>query len=94
MSAERVFYFKEDSPDGTVIEMVVWKVPTDKARPHGFKYRLHYGTQDGNCILRYDNHKGDHRHIREKEEPYEFVSLKKLLADFQADIENLRGIGK
>jgi hypothetical protein len=40
------------------------------------------------CVLRYDNEagKGDHRHERDKESPYKFVSPEKLLKDFQQDI--------
>ncbi|MDR1275267.1 MAG: DUF6516 family protein [Candidatus Accumulibacter sp.] len=41
------------------------------------------------CVLRYDNEvgKGDHRHCGQVEESYEFVSLAKMLTDFQRDIE-------
>jgi hypothetical protein len=92
MDAELLSYFKEDFEDGTIMEVVIWKVPSNKERPHGLKYRLHFGKLDGTCIIRYDNEKGkgDHRHIGNKEAPYRFVSTDKLLADFRADIHKYK----
>lgn len=39
--------------------------------------------------MRYDNEsgKGDHKHIGNKEAPYEFVSVEKLMQDFLNDID-------
>ena len=92
MDAELLSYFKEEYDDGTFVEAVVWKVPKDKERPHGLKYRLHFGKLDGTCITRYDNEKGkgNHRHIGSKEESYKFINLDKLLADFRADVEKYK----
>jgi hypothetical protein len=65
-------------------------------RPHGLKYSLFYG-RPGEQIIGYDNEtgKGDHRHYRRDEERYAFVSLERLIADFEADVrkelENERG---
>ena len=89
MDAELLSYFKEEYDDNTFVEAVVWKVPKDKERPHGLKYRLHFGKLDGTCITRYDNEKGkgNHRHVGNKEESYKFISLDKLLTDFRSDIE-------
>ncbi len=41
----------------------------------------------------YDNHhpKGHHRHIEGGEEPYAFVDVDRLLADFTADVRRLLG---
>ena len=43
-------------------------------------------------MIGYDNAegKGDHRHIRERIEPYRFVSLRKLAEDFSRDVEGYR----
>jgi hypothetical protein len=43
------------------------------------------------CILRYDNErgKGDHRHLGDSEEPFEFTSLEALYEAFQADMERI-----
>ncbi len=62
------------------------------ARPHGLKYRLYYGYP-GKCLVRYDNErgKGDHRHERDQEERYTFISVEQLIQDFKTDIERLRG---
>lgn len=70
------------------MEMVIWKLPeTSLERPHGYKYRLYYGI-GGRRLVGYDNErgKGDHRHYGDREEPYEFVSVDQLLADFWADV--------
>ena len=39
--------------------------------------------------MRYDNDagKGDHRHIGANEEPYDFVSAERLLADFWKEVD-------
>jgi hypothetical protein len=39
--------------------------------------------------VRYDNERGkaDHRHVAGVETPYEFVSLERLLDDFERDIQ-------
>lgn len=57
-------------------------------RPHGLKYRWHFG-RDGLRIVGYDNErgKGDHRHYRDVEAAYQFVSVEKLVADFLEDVE-------
>ncbi len=69
MMAELILYQKEQSDD-SVIEMVIWKVPPSIERPHGVKYRLHYGSLEGVCYVRYDNKlsKGDHKHLCDREE--------------------------
>lgn len=88
ISREKFFY-----EDGAMREMILWKLrERSSVRPHGLKYRLYYGLADGTCIVRYDNEaaKGDHRHVRGKEEPYEFRSVEALVADFLSDIERAR----
>lgn len=46
----------------------------------------------GVCRVRYDNErgKGDHRHVDGIEQPYRFVSLMRLLDDFERDVEKWR----
>jgi len=79
-------------PDGSIVEMTIWRLQnvTDE-RPHGLKYSLYYG-RNGVRIIGYDNErgKGDHRHVRSREEAYEFVSVEKLIADFIADVREIR----
>ena len=57
---------------------------------NGIKYRLYSGVND-ECVVRYDNEtgKGDHRHYGNREEPYSFESLDKLITDFRYDCTRL-----
>ena len=74
--------------DGAIIQIRVWRLPrVTLERPHGLKYSLFYGRH-GERIIGYDNEtgKGDHRHYRDREENYAFLSLERLIADFEADI--------
>jgi hypothetical protein len=93
MSAVPLVKLKRVLADGCIIEMRVWQLPAPSGeRPHGLKYSLFYG-RPGERIVAYDNEagKGDHRHLREQEEPYRFVSLEKLIADFRQDVAKERG---
>lgn len=94
MSKATLHYrFKRTLPDGAVVEMVFWQLPVaDPERPHGFKYRCFYG-KNGVRLVGYDNErgKGDHRHLRSTERPYQFEGPEKLIADFLADIRRVRG---
>ncbi|MEX0902645.1 MAG: DUF6516 family protein [Pseudohongiellaceae bacterium] len=93
MRARKLFHYK--ARQGQVLmEMVIWALPASNAdRPHGLKYRLYCGRPGGACIVRYDNEvgKGDHRHYGDVEEPYEFESVTKLIADFRMDCARLAG---
>lgn len=92
MKAKRIFYDKAVMPDGAVVEMVIWQLPQSTAeRPHGLKYSLFYG-RDGHRVVGYDNElgKGDHKHLRDVETRYRFVSVEQLLADFLADVERAK----
>jgi hypothetical protein len=74
--------------DGAIVQIRVWRLasPT-KERPHALKYSLFYG-RPGERIVGYDNEagKGDHRHIRNREEPYRFTTFEALFADFWKDV--------
>jgi hypothetical protein len=94
MGARLLHRFKDSYPDGAVIEAVIWQLPKPTPdRPHGLKYRFYYGSADGSVEIRYDNEtgKGDHRHYGNREEPYEFIDIDVLIADFLADVKNARG---
>jgi hypothetical protein len=93
MGAQLLFSSRFVYPDGAIREMVLWKLPEPtQDNPVGLKYRLHYGYP-GSTVIRYDNErgKGHHRHVRDKEEPYVFVDVETLVADFLFDIERTRG---
>ena len=73
-------------------EIVVWQLPVSiSCSNHLYKYRLAY-VVDGQCVIRYDNEagKGDHHHSRGREFACVFLSLDKLLADFQAEVRRFR----
>ena len=84
---ERVVY-----PDGALVEMVVWRLPepTPPSR-HRFKYRLVY-IVGGRRVLGYDNErgKGDHRHVGDREDPFAFTSIERVLAEFTSQVEAIR----
>lgn len=91
MKARLLLRDRETRPDGVIIERAVYELPTASPdRPQGLKYRLYCG-REGRCIVRYDNEagKGDHVHYGEAERSYHFVSLEKLLRDFDEDINRL-----
>ena len=82
---------------GAIVQIRIWRLEVQTAeRPHGLKYSLFYG-RPGERIVGYDNEtgKGDHRHYRDREEPYRFSTFERLLSDFWHDIrreiENERG---
>jgi hypothetical protein len=92
MKATRIFYDKAVLPDGFIVEMVIWQLPTSSAeRPHGLKYRLYFG-RNGQRMVGYDNErgKGDHKHILDVEKSYKFTTAEKLVADFLSDIERFQ----
>jgi hypothetical protein len=77
---------------GSTIEIVVWELPKPLLpSAHQYKYRLYYGS-GGVTRVRYDNErgKGDHRHLGDREESYNFSTLEQLLEDFRRDVENWR----
>jgi hypothetical protein len=93
MSAKMVYREKHILSDGSLVEMVIWRLPSKTPeRPHGIKYRLYYGLKDGRCLVRYDNElgKGDHRHYGDQEEPYQFNDVETLVRDFLEDVAKAR----
>lgn len=79
--------------DGAIVELKLWRVPAPvRGSGHDFKYSLFYGRA-GERIVGYDNEagKGDHRHLRDREEEYAFTTIDRLLADFEADVARERG---
>lgn len=92
VKATPLYRDKASMPDGTIVEMSIWRLPAPSAeRPHGLKYRLFYG-RPGERIVGYDNEtgKGDHRHVRNREDAYVFTTVDALVADFIADVRRER----
>jgi hypothetical protein len=91
MEAELIFYRKNIEPDGDIVEMRIWKVPSSKRAPSGLKYSLVY-IREGKRIVGYDNAeaKGHHRHYKSKEFSYDFRDVDNLIKDFYEDVERVR----
>lgn len=92
MAAQLITSIKNINPDGSILEVVIWKVPKPvPPTEHGYKYRAVY-VVDGVRIVGFDNErgKGDHCHIDGKELPYAFTGVDQLLEDFIAAVEKRR----
>ena len=94
MAAAEVLREKTTDEQGNVREMVIWQVAPNPRQPQGIRYRLaliQAGEKEPAVL--YDNHhpKGHHRHIEGVEEPYQFVELDRLIADFMADLTRVTG---
>jgi hypothetical protein len=92
MKAELLQRQRYDFEDGSILEMVIWRVP--KPVPdsqHPYRYRLYY-SRSGKRLSGYDNErpKGDHRHVEGREEPYVFTDVETLVHDFLADVVQRR----
>ncbi|MDZ4837227.1 MAG: DUF6516 family protein [Candidatus Melainabacteria bacterium] len=88
MKAILIYRNKRVLANGSIEEIVIWKLPEPTLdQPHGFKYRLYFGLADGTCLVRYDNERGnrDHKHLMDREESYEFISIEQLMEDFLKD---------
>ena len=88
MKARLITRFKDVTPEGGVIELVVWRVP-EPVHPsgHGFKYRAACAV-DGVRVVGFDNErgKGDHCHLDGVEVPYAFTGVDQLIEDFIAAV--------
>lgn len=91
MGAVKILHTKEVKGD-EIVEIKIWKVPKSKDKPHGVKYSIVY-VKGGRRLIGYDNSegKGDHRHYKDKEQPYVFNSIWDLLRDFKNDLKQIRG---
>jgi hypothetical protein len=92
MKATLITRFRDVTPDGGIIEMVVWRVP-EPVPPgdHEFKYRLAF-IVGGRRVVGFDNErgKGDHCHVGGAERPYAFQDVDRLIEDFIAEVEKWR----
>ncbi len=90
----RLLYSVKETRGGYIRQVVIWQLaePVPGCK-HLFKYRFYFGSDDGACLVRYDNErgKGDHRHIADSEFPYSFQGIKQLMIDFDQDIKQMMG---
>lgn len=92
MKTQLVFHQKVTGEQGETVEIKIWKLPESTAdKPHGYRYSLAY-ILNGWRVIGYDNgeRKGDHKHFKNQEEPYQFESIEKLFHDFYQDIKRLK----
>ena len=92
MPAELITRFKNITPEGAILELVVWKVPAPvPPTEHGFKYRAVYAV-NGVRVVGFDNErgKGDHKHLGALEFRFKFESVDKMIADFLHDVERMK----
>ncbi|HSM22671.1 MAG TPA: DUF6516 family protein [Rubrivivax sp.] len=90
--AELITRFKDITPEGGVIELVVWRVPQSvPPTSHGFKYRAAYAV-GGVRVVGFDNErgKGDHCHIGGRERPCVFTTVEQLVEDFISAVASAR----
>ena len=77
--------------DAAFAELVVWQLPSPvRGSAHSFKYRLAF-VRNERCVMRFDNEagKGDHMHLDDREYPYAFTTIDRLLKDFLARVREL-----
>jgi Family of unknown function (DUF6516) len=87
MKATLLVHRREHQRPGAFTEVVIWRLPRQlPGSGHGYKYRMAL-IDNGDCVLRYDNEagKGDHRHLGTTEATYQFLTIERLLEDFDAD---------
>jgi len=85
---------KATDEQGNLREMVIWRVEPNPRQPEGLRYRLALiRAGERTPAVLYDNHhpKGHHRHIEGIEEPYAFIDLDHLIADFMAHVMRATG---
>lgn len=77
-----------DTFDGYVERQTIIQTD-DPAYPCGYKYSLHFGTLEGDTIIRYDNShedtKGHERHTSDGVEQVEFPGMIALIDRFEAE---------
>lgn len=81
---------KRTNLDGSIEESVIWSVPKSERQPDAIRYRLAYIRRKGEApAVLYDNHypKGHHKHIGTEQLPYDYVSVEKLIEDFEKDVQ-------
>ena len=88
MKATLVNHVKVRDERGNIVETKMWQVSPTSDKPHGYKYSLVY-IVNGVRVIGYDNGEGqgDHRHFVDKQQLYNFTTLKQLARDFFTDVE-------
>jgi hypothetical protein len=89
MKARLHFRLRVTHSDGGFEEFVAWKIPSGPRYPDGVRYRFAF-VPAGHVrpAVLYDNHhpKGHHKHLEGREIPSIFIDIRRLVADFRADV--------
>ncbi len=90
--AKLLFSTKQVLEDDFILQIQIWRV-SEPVPPseHSLKYSLFFG-RPGERLVSYDNErgKGDHKHIRDQENRYQFTDIDTLLEAFIHDINEVR----
>jgi len=89
MKAEEIIRARIVDSEFAFPEIVIWLLDKPLAgSSHLYKYRLAHVVND-ECVVRFDNEvgKGDHLHFGLVESSYQFVSIDRLLMDFNTNIQ-------
>ncbi|MBK1721500.1 hypothetical protein CKO23_04440 [Thiocystis violacea] len=92
MKARLITGVRDVTPEGGLIEFVIWRVPEPiPPSTHLYKYRMVFVVA-GKRIIGFDNArgKGDHCHIDMSERPYVFTEVDQLIEDFIREVERWR----
>ena len=89
MKARLITRFKDMTPEGDILELVVWRLPSSLPPcSHYYKYRAVF-IVNGERVIGFDNErgKGDHAHYQEREQPYQFTGIDPLIDDLITEVE-------
>lgn len=79
--------------DGNYVKHIRVRRTDSEQYPCGYDYALHYGTLDGETLLRYDNaherHKGHERHTADGRKEIEFPGMVQLIRQFEREVDHL-----
>ena len=92
MRTQLIMHEKINDIAGNTVEIKIWQLPLSSVdKPHGYRYSLAYVVNDRR-VIGYDNGegKGDHRHYGDREEPYRFLNIDRLINDFYEDIRRYK----
>lgn len=77
---------------GNIFEFVIWRLPVTPRSPSGVRYRLAFVRREETRPMSSTTitpRRGHHRHVAGVEEPYRFVDVDQLVADFMADVQRM-----
>ncbi|WPL19487.1 hypothetical protein Thiowin_04618 [Thiorhodovibrio winogradskyi] len=89
MKARLITRFKDITPEGDILELVVWRLPAPVPPcTHDYKYRAVF-VVNGERVIGFDNErgKGDHCHLQGQEKPYRLTSVDQLIDDLMIEVE-------